>query len=116
MPNTFRAALALIILNLSFSTVASAQSHSLSSSPIRAAEEESLRTLTAEYGRALGAGDLDALRKFWNPQSPNLTSQLRSYTNVVTLPNMKAPFSSEDVDLSVVCDSEMALLSRDEKK
>jgi len=84
MPNTFRVALYFLVLNLSFVTPAFAQSHSLASTPMRAsaAEEESVRTLTAEYGRALAAGDLDALRKFWNPESPNLTAQLRTYKNV----------------------------------
>lgn len=77
MLNAFRAALSLLVLNLSLITPAFAQSHSLTSTPVRAsaAEEESLRTLTTEYGRALVAGDLDALRKFWNPQSPNLAAQ-----------------------------------------
>src|SRR5687768_7781253 len=84
MPNTFRAALSFLVLNLSFITPAFAQSHPLAAKPMRAsaAEEESVRTLTAEYGRALAAGDLDAVRKFWNPESPNLAAQLRTYKNV----------------------------------
>ena len=54
MSHTFRAALALLVLSLTPITSAFAQSHSLTASPMRAsaAEEESLRTLTAEYGRA----------------------------------------------------------------
>jgi aminopeptidase N len=60
-----------------------------------AAEEESLRTLTAQYGRTLVAGDLDALRKFWNPQSPNLAAQLRSYKNVFAQARLE--FTSSDV-------------------
>ncbi|MCA1579297.1 MAG: CHAT domain-containing protein [Acidobacteria bacterium] len=84
MPSTFRAALTFLVLNLSFITPAFAQSHSLASTPMRAAatDEESVRTLTAEYGRALAAGDLDAVRKFWNPESPNLAAQLHTYKNV----------------------------------
>jgi hypothetical protein len=95
MPNTFRAALPIIILSLT--TTAFAQSHSLVSTPMRAsaAEEESLRTLTAQYGRTLVAGDLDALRKFWNPQSPNLAAQLRSYKNVFAQARLE--FTSSDV-------------------
>ncbi len=54
-----------------------------------AAEEESLRTLTAEYGRALAAGDLDAIRKFWNPESPNLAAQLRTYKNMLALARLE---------------------------
>ena len=83
MPNTFRAALATLI-NLSLITAAFAQSNSVTSTPVRAtaAEEENLRTLTTEYGRALAAGDLEAVRNFWNPQSPNLPPVLRNYKKV----------------------------------
>ncbi|HKV34788.1 MAG TPA: CHAT domain-containing tetratricopeptide repeat protein [Pyrinomonadaceae bacterium] len=115
MPNTFRAALALIILNLSFFTVASAQSHSLSSTPVRAAEEENLRTLTAEYGRALGAGDLDAMRRFWNPQSPNLTSQLRSYKNVFMQARLELT-SPEVTRLEIAGDKAVSQLTLDERR
>lgn len=115
MPNTFRAALALIILNLSFSTAASAQSHSLSSTPVRAAEEENLRTLTAEYGRALGAGDLDAMRKFWNPQSPNLTSQLRSYKTVFLQARLELT-SPEVTRLEIAGDKAVSQLTLDERR
>lgn len=83
MSTTFRAALSTF-LNLAIITAAIAQSHSPAATPVRtgSADEESVRTLTAEYGRTLVAGDLEAVRKFWNPQSPNLTTQLRSYKNV----------------------------------
>ena len=84
MSTTFRAALS-IFLNLSLVTAAFAQSHAPVSTPMRAsaaAEEESVRALTEQYGRALVSGDLEALRKFWNPQSPNLSAQLRTYKNV----------------------------------
>src|SRR6185436_13241363 len=83
MPNTLRAALATLI-NLSLITAAFAQSNSVTSTPVRAtaAEEENLRTLTTEYGRALAAGDLEAVRNFWNPQSPNLPPVLRNYKKV----------------------------------
>lgn len=73
MSNTFRAALSLLILNLILITPAFAQT----------AEEESVRALTEEYGRAIAAGDLEAMRKFWNPQSPNLNSQFRYYKPVL---------------------------------
>ena len=83
MPNTFRAALATLI-NLSLITAAFAQSNSDTSTPMRAltAEEDSLRTLTTEYGRALAAGDLEAVRKFWNPESSNLSPVLRNYKKI----------------------------------
>src|SRR5262245_37854585 len=100
MSNTFRPALAVLILNLCLITPALAQSNSLGSTRVRAAategaEEESLRTLTTEYGRALAAGDLDALRNFWNPQSPNLAANLRSYKNIFAQARLE--FTSPEV-------------------
>lgn len=117
MPNTFRAAPALLVLTLSFFTVASAQSHSLSSTPMRAtaAEEESLRTLTAEYGRALAAGDLEAMHKFWNPQSPNLTPQLRSYKNVFAQARLELS-SPEVTRLEIAGDKAVSQLTLDERR
>jgi len=117
MPNTFRAALAFLFLNLSLFTVASAQSHSLSSTPMRAsaAEEEGLRALTAEYGRALAAGDLEAVRKFWNPQSPNLNSQLRSYKNVFAQARLELS-SPEITGLEITGDKAVSRLTVDERR
>ena len=115
MPNTFRAALPIIILSLT--TTAFAQSNALVSTPMRAsaAEDESLRALTAQYGRALVAGDLDALRKFWNPQSPNLASQLRSYKNIFAQARLE--FTSSDVTrLEVTGDKAVSQLTVDERR
>src|SRR6188474_3501561 len=96
MPSTFRAAL-LIALNLSLITPAIAQSHTLASTPVRAAatEQETLRELTEEYGRALMAGDLNAMRKFWNPESPNLSTHFRFYKGV--LAQARIDFTSPEV-------------------
>ena len=84
MPYTFRAALSLIALHLSLITPALAQSQSFTGTTTRplSADEESVRDLTHQYGRALVAGDLAAMRKFWNPKSPNLASHVRSYKSV----------------------------------
>ena len=117
MPNTFRAALPILILNLSLFTVAFAQSHSVVSTPIRAsaADDEGLRALTAEYGRALVAGDLDALRKFWNPQSPNLSAQMRSYKNVFALARLE--FTGPAVTrLEITGDKAVSQLTVDERR
>ena len=116
MPNTFRAA-SLLILNLSLVIPAFAQSNSITSTPMRAsaAEEESLRTLTAEYGRALAAGDLDAVRKFWNPQSSSLPTQLRSYKNVFAQARLE--FSSPEVtQLEITGDKAVSQLTVDERR
>ena len=116
MPIPLRAALSLF-LNLSFITAAVAQSHSVASTPMRvsAAEEESLRTLTAEYGRALVAGDLDAIRKFWNPQSSNLPAQFRSYKNVFA--HARLEFISPEVTrLEITGDKAVSHLTVDERR
>lgn len=115
MSNTFRAAPALLVLNLSLFSAAFAQSHSLASNTMRpsAAEEESLRTLTAGYARAVVAGDLDAMRKFWNPQSPNVAAQLRTYKNLFALARFE--FLSPDVSrLEITGDKAVSHLTVDE--
>jgi CHAT domain-containing protein len=116
MPNTFRAALATLI-NLSLITAAFAQSNSLTSTPMRAsaAEEESLRTLTTEYGRALAAGDLEAVRKFWNPQSPNLSPILRNYKKVFAQTRLEL-ITPEITQLEITGDKAVSQLTVDERR
>ena len=117
MPNTFRAALFLLAVNLSFFAGAFAQSHSSSSTSMRAsaADEASLRALTEEYGRALAAGDLDALRKFWNPQSLNLATQLRSYKNVFAQARLE--FTTVEITLvEINGDRAVSQLTVDERR
>jgi CHAT domain-containing protein len=116
MSNTFRAALATLI-NLSLVTAAFAQSNSLTSTPVRAsaAEEESLRTLTADYGRALAAGDLEAVRQFWSPQSPNLPLVLRNYKKVFAQNRLE--FSTPTVtQLEITGDKAVSQLTVDERR
>ncbi|HVF22447.1 MAG TPA: CHAT domain-containing protein [Pyrinomonadaceae bacterium] len=117
MLHTFRVALSFLVLNLSFVTPAFAQSLSLASTPMRAsaAEEESVRTLTAEYGRALAAGDLDAVRKFWNPESPNLAAQLRTYKNVFAQARLEL-LGPEVTRLEVTGDKAVSQLTVDERR
>ena len=117
MPYTFRISLSLLILNLSLITPALGQSNSLASTPVRAsaAEEESLRTLTAQYGRAVAAGDLEAMRKFWNPQSPNLPAQLRSYKNVFAQARLEF-ISPEVTQLEITGDKAVSELTVDERR
>jgi CHAT domain-containing protein/tetratricopeptide (TPR) repeat protein len=116
MPNTFRAALAILI-NLSLLTAAFAQSNSITFTPMRAAaaEEESLRTLTAEYGRALASGDLEAVRKFWNPQSPNLPPVLRNYKKVFALARLEF-IKPEVTQLEITGDMAVSQLTVDERR
>jgi CHAT domain-containing protein len=117
MPNKLRAALGLLVLNLSFIIPAFAQSHSPGSTSLRAAaaEDEALRTLTVQYGRALVAGDLDAVRNFWDPQSPNLTAQLRSYKNVFAHARLEF-ISPEITRLEITGDKAVSQLTVDERR
>jgi CHAT domain-containing protein len=118
MLHTFRAPLVLLFLNLSLFTVASAQSsNSLTSTSVRAAaaEEERLRTLTNEYGRALAAGDLEALRRFWNPQSPNLSSQIRSYKTVFAQARLELN-GAEVTRLEIAGDKAVSQLTVEERR
>ena len=117
MSTTFRAAPFILLLNLNLITAAFAQSHAPVLLPVRAAtaEEESVRSLTEEYGRAVTSGDLDALRKFWNPQSPNLTAQLRSYKNVFA--QVQLEFSGSAVTrLEINGDKAVSHLTVDERR
>jgi CHAT domain-containing protein/tetratricopeptide (TPR) repeat protein len=117
MPNTFRAALCLVVLNLGLITPALAQSNSLATTPMRTstADEESLRELTASYGRALMAGDVDAMRKFWNPESPNLSTHFRFYKGV--LAQARIYFINPDVTkLEVTGDKAVSYLTADERR
>ena len=116
MPNTVRAALATLI-NLSLMTAAVAQSNSIISMPVRpsAAEVESLRAMTAEYGRALAAGDLETVRRFWNPQSPNLPPVLRNYKKVFAQARLE--FSTPAVtQLEITGDKGVSQLTVDERR
>lgn len=117
MPNTFRVAPAILLLNLSFITAVFAQSNSVTSTPIRAsaAEEQSLRALTAEYGRALVAGDLETVRKFWNPQSPNLPPVLRNYKKVFAQAQLEF-LTPEVTQLEIAGDKAVSQLTVDERR
>jgi len=104
MPNTFRVGLALLVLNLGLTAVRAST-----------AEEESLRALTAQYGSALVAGDLEAVRKFWDPQSPNLTAQLRSYKNVFAQARLEF-INTEVTQLVISGDKAVSQLTVDERR
>ena len=117
MPGTFRAALSIIALNLSLIVPAFAQSNSVASTSMRAsaAEEESVRKLTEEYGRALVAGDLDAMRRFWNPQSPNLATHFRYYKGVLNQARLDLN-TPEVTKLEITGDKAVSYLTADERR
>ncbi len=91
MSFAFRASLILLALSLNLVNSAPAQSQSSSSAfkapPLipgspQSSDEATIRALTEKYGLAIAAGDLEAMRQFWNPQSPNLASQLKVYRDI----------------------------------
>lgn len=79
-----RVSFCLLALSLSLIRPAASQSYCLAStpSPAQSSDEETLRKLTEQYGVAIAAGDLSAMRGFWNPKSLNLTSRLRYYRDL----------------------------------
>ena len=117
MPNTFRATLFLIVLNLTPIVPALAQSNSFTSTPVRAlsADEESVQRLTEKYARALEAGDLDAMRRFWNPESPNLSTQFRFYKNILALSRIYFT-TSEVAKLEIMGDKAVSFFTADERR
>jgi CHAT domain-containing protein len=80
-----------------------------------AAEVESLRTLTAEYGRAVASGDLEAVRKYWNPQSPNLPPVLRNYKKVFSQNRLEF-ITPEITQLEITGDKAVSQLTVDERR
>jgi CHAT domain-containing protein len=69
-----------LIFNVAF--LALSQSASSASAIQNSSDQEALRALTKKYGLAIAAGDLETMRQFWDPQSPNLASQLKVYQNI----------------------------------
>src|SRR6185503_6879329 len=79
------------------------------------AEEASLRALTADYGRALASGDLEAVRRFWNPQSPNLSPVLRNYKKVFAQARLEF-ITPEVTELEITGDKAVSQLTVDERR
>lgn len=117
MSNTFRAALSLLVLNLSLTSQALAQSYPTNSTPMRdlAAEQEKLRQLTEQYVHAMAAGDLEAMRKFWNPQSSNLAAHFRFYKSLLTHSRIEF-LNPEMTRLEVTGDKAISNFTADERR
>jgi hypothetical protein len=88
MSFAFRASLCLVALSLNLVNPAPAQSQSSSSdhkshssiygSP-QSSDEETVRAGVEKYALAVALGDLEAMRRFWNPQSSHFAPRLRLY-------------------------------------
>lgn len=81
MSFAFRVSLYSLALSMIFngSLLALPQTPTSTPNPFQSSDEETVRALTEKYGLAITAGDLEAMRQFWNPQSPNLASRLGDY-------------------------------------
>ena len=81
MSFAFRAFLYSLALSLIFNgpILALPQTPASTPGPPQSSDEETVRTLTEKYGMAITAGDIEAMRQFWNPQSPNTASPLGVY-------------------------------------
>src|SRR5215510_15578490 len=83
--------------------------------PPQSSDEETLRTLTEKYGLAITAGDIEAMRQFWNPQSPNLAARIRAYQGLFS--NRRIEFINFKVTrLEVTGDKAISHLTTDERR
>jgi len=111
----FRAALSLVILNLGLITSAFAQSQALTSTPAFVADEALVRALTEQYRQAMAAGDVQAMRKFWRPESPNMAPHLKYYKNVFS--HTRIDFLRPEVThAKVTGDKAVSQLTSDERR
>jgi CHAT domain-containing protein len=116
MSFTFRLSLCLLALSLSLISPASSPFQSLAwaPSPPQSSDEETLGSLTEQYALAIASGELEAMRQFWNPQSPNLASRLRAYRNLST--ELRIEFISQRVTrLEITSDKAISHLTTDER-
>ena len=111
----FRAALSLIILNLTLISSAFAQSQSSTATPALGADESLLRALTEQYRQAMVAGDLQAMRKFWRAESPNMPAHLRFYKNMFA--HARIEFVRPEVtQVEITGDTGISQLTSDESR
>jgi CHAT domain-containing protein/tetratricopeptide (TPR) repeat protein len=117
MSLAFRVLLYSLALSLSFNVPIMALPHAptLTPNPPQSSDEETLRTFTEKYGLAITAGDIEAMRQFWNPQSPNLAARLRVYQGLFS--NRRIEFISLKVTrLEVTGDKAVSNLTTDERQ
>jgi len=103
-------------LSLSFNVPILTPSQAPASTPglSQSSDEETVRALTEKYGLAITAGDIEEMRQFWNPQSPNLASRLRVYQQQFS--KTRIEFISPKVTrLEVTGDKAVSHLTTDER-
>jgi CHAT domain-containing protein len=102
-------------LSLSFTiaVLALSQPASLASEMQNSSDQEALRALTEKYGATIAASDLEGMRQFWDPQSPNLTSRLRLYQSLFSYARIEF-ISLKVTRLEVMGDRAVSHLTTDE--
>ena len=124
MSLVFRTSLILLALSLYLVSSAPAQSQSSSSaykapslisgSP-QSSDEATIRAAAEKYGSAIAAGDLEAMRQLWNPQSSNLSSGLKLYQGLFS--NSRMEFISSTVTgLEIAGERAVSRLTTDERQ
>jgi CHAT domain-containing protein len=123
MSFVFRASLFLLALSLNLVNSASAQSQSSPPDPkalalihgsLQSPDEETVRATTEKYASAIVAGDIEAMRQLWNPQSPDLDSRLRAYQRLFS--NARIEFITVKLTrLEVMGDKAISHLTTDER-
>ena len=88
-------------------------SHALSQP--RSSDEETLRGMTERYGLAIGAGDLAAIREYWNPQSADLAARFKSYQNLFSETHIEF-ISPKVIGLEVTGDKAVSHMTADERR
>ena len=117
MSFAFRVLLYSLALSLIFNGPILALPHAPASTPgpPQSSDEETVRTLTEKYGLAITAGDIEAMRQLWNPQSPNLAARLRDYQRMFS--NSRIEFIRMNVTrLEVAGDKAYSHLTTDERR
>ena len=117
MSFTFRASLCLLVSSLSLISPFTSrfQSLALTPNPPQSSDDETLRRQTEQYASAIAAGDLEAMRRFWNSPSPNLASRLSYYQRLFL--DTRIEFISLKVTrLEITGDRAVSHLTADERR
>jgi CHAT domain-containing protein/Tfp pilus assembly protein PilF len=117
MSFAFRVLLYSLALSICFNghIMALPQTPASTPNPPQSSDEESVRALTEKYGMAITAGDIEAMRQFWNPQSPNLAARLKDYQRMFS--NSRIEFIRMNVTrLEAAGDKAVSHLTTDERR
>ncbi len=115
MSFAFRVLFLSLAICLSFNGPILALPQAHASTPPQSPDEETVRELTEKYALATTAGDLDAIRQFWNPQSPDLASRLRFFQGLFSTTRIEF-ISPKVTRLEVAGERAVSHLTADERR